>query len=70
MTYNWCLSRYDWQVHAFPTAQSSLQFSEAVCEHSAPNTTLLATDAGRKCMPCQVAVGMVLAARMGDPTWR
>lgn len=66
----WFLSRYDDKVHAFEIDQSSPCFSEALCSHTAPNTRVICTDAGERCLACLLIHGDRLADRQGDPSWR
>lgn len=66
MSVRWCLSQWDNQVHAFPEDQRSPSYSEALCEHSAPNTRITRTDKGARCVACLLIHGDALADRLGD----
>ncbi|MGH3860853.1 hypothetical protein [Actinokineospora sp.] len=66
----WYLSRYDDHVHAFDPDQSSTAYSAALCSHTAPNTRIICTDHGTRCLACLLIHGDQLADRNGDVSWR
>lgn len=66
MTWRWYLSQWDNQVHAFPERQPSLTYSEALCEHTVPNTRVICTHEGVRCTACLLIHGDELADRQGD----
>lgn len=66
MVVRWYLSQWDNQVHAFPEEQESASYSEAICEHTAPNTRVIHTDRGVRCVACLLIHGDELADRLRD----